>query len=264
MWMKESYIHLSFEDTGIGIEKHNLKKIFEPFVQLNDSYGTGLGLRITKNLCNIMNGNIECKSTFGKGSIFSLYLKFVSNSEIKCSKNRQFKINSIKSLNNNEEKRSMETISYDEKLDDMLRNNRDKSEAVDEPIILIVDDINVNTLVISKYLDEYDIKHENSVNGLDAYELCLLKKYSLIFMDIFMPVMGGIDSAKMIRKNGLNKNTPISFVSATIQKNSIQECNVVSNTTFLCKPIRRNIIYNELVERLQKSEIEFLKRSMNI
>jgi len=79
-----------------------------------------------------------------------------------------------------------------------------------------------------------------------------------------MPVMGGIDSAKMIRKNGLNKNTPISFVSATIQKNSIQECNVVSNTTFLCKPIRRNIIYNELVERLQKSEIEFLKRSMNI
>jgi len=100
MWVEESYIHLSFEDTGIGIEKHNLKKIFEPFVQLNDSYGTGLGLRITKNLCNIMNGNIECKSTFGKGSIFSLYLKFVSNSEIKCSKNRQFKINSIKSLNN--------------------------------------------------------------------------------------------------------------------------------------------------------------------
>ena len=261
MWIKESYLYLSFEDTGIGIEKHNLKKLFKPFVQLNDSYGTGLGLRITKNLCNIMNGNIECKSTFGKGSIFSLYLEFVSNSEIKYSKNRQFKIDSIKSLTNN---RSTESVSYDENLDDILRNNRNKSKEINEPLILIVDDVNVNTLVISKYLDEYSIKHENSVNGLDAYELCLLKRYSIIFMDIFMPVMSGIDSAKLIRQNGLNKNTPISFVSATIQKNSIEESNVVSNTTFLCKPIRRNIIYHELVERLQKSEIEFLKRSMNV
>ena len=261
MWIKESYLYLSFEDTGIGIEKHNLKKLFKPFVQLNDSYGTGLGLRITKNLCNIMNGNIECKSTFGKGSIFSLYLEFVSNSEIKYSKNRQFKIDSIKSLTNN---RSTESVSYDENLDDILRNNRNKSKEINEPLILIVDDVNVNTLVISKYLDEYSIKHENSANGLDAYELCLLKRYSIIFMDIFMPVMSGIDSAKLIRQNGLNKNTPISFVSATIQKNSIEESNVVSNTTFLCKPIRRNIIYHELVERLQKSEIEFLKRSMNV
>ena len=70
-------LYFSVVDTGIGIQKNDLQRIFEPFVQLNNDIehtGSGLGLTIAKQLTKLLNGKIHVESTFGKGTRFDLYI----------------------------------------------------------------------------------------------------------------------------------------------------------------------------------------------
>ena len=84
-----SVLEISFSDTGIGIEKEDINRIFEPFQQLDDKLtkkaeGTGLGLHLVKKLLDLMNGNISLESEYGKGSVFTITmpLKIVEGVEI--------------------------------------------------------------------------------------------------------------------------------------------------------------------------------------
>ena len=79
----EDFIEVKFEDTGMGIKKENLKKIFIPFFTTK-AQGMGVGLPICKKFIDIHEGNIEVKSKEGKGSIFTFNLPIQLNGGVKC------------------------------------------------------------------------------------------------------------------------------------------------------------------------------------
>lgn len=182
-------IHLKFscDDTGIGISKENLKIIFNRFTQADDSYvrikgGSGLGLSISQKIIESMNSRIECKSEVGVGSSFSFDLNL---------KHRNF-VGQGSLENSFEYVNAFESKSYK---------------------ILIVDDDIVSGNLLKAFFskEKHDCKYAD--NGLDAIEVFKNFSPDIIFMDISMPVMDGIETMRRIRS--LNDGDNVFIVAQT-------------------------------------------------
>ncbi|MAD42891.1 MAG: hybrid sensor histidine kinase/response regulator [Arcobacter sp.] len=222
LYIYESMNKLFFEvsDTGIGINNTDLKKIFKPFEQIKqDDYnknGTGLGLAITSELISLMGGTIYAKSQEGKGSKFYFSVSFE---------------NATKDL--------IETIK-DKKLILGIKNKEFSKT------ILVVDDIYENRKLLIDLLNYYGFKTIQAKDGLEALDIYKKEKIDLIFMDILMPKLNGIESIKRIRIE--DKKIPIVVVSANVfnedRKNALDN----GASDFISKPIEES----ELLLILQK------------
>ena len=222
LYIYESMNKLFFEvsDTGIGINNTDLKKIFKPFEQIKqDDYnknGTGLGLAITSELISLMGGTIYVKSQEGKGSKFYFSVSFE---------------NATKDL--------IETIK-DKKLILGIKNKEFSKT------ILVVDDIYENRKLLIDLLNYYGFKTIQAKDGLEALDIYKKEKIDLIFMDILMPKLNGIESIKRIRIE--DKKIPIVVVSANVfnedRKNALDN----GASDFISKPIEES----ELLLILQK------------
>ena len=165
---------ISVEDTGIGIKKENIDKLFNKFerLDLEDNVtieGTGLGLAITKKLVELMNGKIVVQSVFGKGSKF--------------------------------------TVSIDQRI---VKNPTIKLEDSPEPVeeikthnkkVLIVDDNKINLKVAERLLESYGIDTESVESGAAALEkIQNCEKYDMILLDDMMPKMSGVETLKKLKE----------------------------------------------------------------
>lgn len=165
---------ISVEDTGIGIKKENIDKLFNKFerLDLEDNItieGTGLGLAITKKLVELMNGKIVVQSVFGKGSKF--------------------------------------TVSIDQRI---VKNPTIKLEDSPEPVeeikthnkkVLIVDDNKINLKVAERLLESYGIDTESVESGAAALEKIQNgEKYDMILLDDMMPKMSGVETLKKLKE----------------------------------------------------------------
>ena len=251
------WLHISVTDTGCGISPSGINKIFEPFHQEDNeikSGGTGLGLSICKKLCLIMGGDISCKSKIGSGTTFEVRLPSQDMSQIKIPKNT-IEVGGEQINFKHKDKRSNSSES------DLIINGLDEFHTSSIPTILVVDDIKINRLILCKMLETMMINIETCENGLEALQSCEKKKYSLIFMDMIMPVMNGVDSVKNIRKCNINRNTPVIFVSANVQSDSIDMCNKSGGDGFLTKPIRLNELINIFVSNITREEKEWCRKN---
>jgi len=190
-------MHFEVKDSGIGMTAEQIGRVFEPFMQADGSTtrkygGTGLGLSITRNLINFMGGELQVESVLGVGSKFSFDLTF-------------------------------DTIeAAGERADSFVSVNIDE-KPIFEAEILICEDNNLNQMVISDHLSKVGIKSIIAENGrlgvdmvksrIDRHE----KPFDLIFMDIHMPEMDGLDAAKIIIEMGVK--TPIIALTANIMAN---------------------------------------------
>jgi signal transduction histidine kinase/CheY-like chemotaxis protein len=175
------------KDTGIGIRPEESDRLFRPFEQLDKIKnkkvtGTGLGLVITKNLCELMGGTIAVESVYGEGSKFtiSLPLKPGQSSDIKT------------------------------------ENEIMQSFSSPEARVLIVDDIEIN-IEIAQFLLEttFNIVSDKALSGKEALSLCDKQKYDVIFMDHMMPEMDGIETVRKLRKGkSVNASTPVVALTA--------------------------------------------------
>ena len=164
---------ISVKDSGIGIKKDNIEKLFTKFERFDleknmTIEGTGLGLAITKKLVDLMNGKIVVDSTYGKGSTFTVAIdqKIVNKTKVKAAEAKVVKRISVKGKN-----------------------------------ILIVDDNLINLKVASRLLEAYKVDIETVTSGFD----CLKKidegnHYDLILMDDMMPKMSGVETFKKLQK----------------------------------------------------------------
>ena len=165
---------ISVEDTGIGIKKENIDKLFNKFerLDLEDNItieGTGLGLAITKKLVELMNGKIVVQSVFGKGSKF--------------------------------------TVSIDQRI---VKNPTIKLEETEEPVekivthnkkVLLVDDNKINLKVAERLLESYGIDTESVESGAAALEKIQNgEKYDMILLDDMMPKMSGVETLKKLKE----------------------------------------------------------------
>jgi signal transduction histidine kinase/CheY-like chemotaxis protein len=225
------------KDSGIGIDKKNQEKIFKPFEQIKlDNYtqqGTGLGLSITKELITLMGGTIYLKSKLGYGSEF------------------YFSINYEKAQNEN-----LLVFSKNINIIGMKNQNFGKT-------ILVVDDIKENRDLIVQLLTFYGFKTIEASSGIEALEIFenqKEEKIDLIFMDILMENLDGLETMKIIREKEKHINIPIIALSANVFEEDKKEALERGANDFLPKPVEEKEILIILEKYLDiKLEYEEMK-----
>ena len=199
---------ITVTDTGRGIKKEDIDRLFKKFERLEEDRntsieGTGLGLAITESLAELMGGKITVISDYGKGSTF----KFVVVEEI---------VNKESNLVVNEQT----TLNY---------------ETFEGKKVLVVDDSKLNLKVAENVLKNFKVSTETVTSGLECLSCVKSKKYDIIFMDIMMPNMSGVDVLKKLREEKVN----IPVIALTADAIEGQEEKYISEgfDGYLSKPI---------------------------
>ena len=187
-------LHLSIEDTGIGIPENEKERIFQAFTQISGQSikkygGTGLGLSITKKLVEMMNGKISLESEVGKGSLFLLEFANVQ-------------IVDVQSLPEETES------SYYWKYKHLGTT------------ILVVDDNESHRIFLKELLSSIGIHVLQAESGCEAIKVCELEKPDLIISELVMPTMDGMDVFTKLRQNPLTSEIPIIALSTDLPENS--------------------------------------------
>jgi len=237
------------KDTGIGISENFMKNLFESFTQADGSYtrkkgGTGLGLTISKKIINLIGGNLTVKSNEGVGSefIFSIPL------ELEVDSGREAEVSN----------RSLDSLDSLDSLYEPFYKQEPSEERHKKGRILVVEDDAINRRIIHKQLDldghTVDIA-ENGKIGVDKVENNLA--YDIIFMDIQMPVMSGLEAIDAIRKTEKGRKPTIIALTALALK---EDRDVVMKHDFdlyVTKPIQLQNI-SEMVYALLNGDKRIL------
>ena len=244
---KTMHLVISVKDTGIGIKKEDIDKLFQKFervdLQQNSTVeGSGLGLAITKNLLDLMNGSISVESVYGQGSVFTAVLpqRIVSTEAV-----GDFKMKFEKSV--------QEAKVYQE------------SFRAPDAHILIVDDTRMNLTVAVGLLKKTQIEIDTAASGLEAIGLAKTISYDLILMDQRMPGMDGTETMKRIKaqENGANTGTP--FICLTADAVSGARSHYLSEgfTDYLTKPIDSKALERMLLKYLPKEKVSIVSNDEN-
>ena len=217
-------------DTGVGISKENMVKMFDSFQRLDITKnrtieGTGLGLAITRNLVELMNGKIEVKSEIGKGTTFTVTIpqRVINPEPMGC-----FQKSAVK-------------------------KTKEYKEAFHAPTarVLVVDDMQMNLLVIQGLLKKTQIQVETALSGEAALGLSKQKQYDVILMDHMMPEMDGIEAFYRIREESeLNRDTPAIMLTANAVSGVEAEYIEAGFSDYISKPVKP-----ELLEKMLKKYI---------
>ncbi len=313
----ESFLRLKVSDTGIGMSREQLDKVFEEFTQADDSItrkygGTGLGLSICQSLVNLMSGRIEVKSELNKGTEFSVVIPVQVEGEkaIGCAMNLERRIRVVsadlhaKELISDELKRfdlfdksgdiavyyhsgenrvedNFHEVHLDEQMSVVIADlhasvplsekqvkltkpydifsllsalgnhnrNLDQSEVSlnrsSGLSALIVEDMRVNQIVAQKMLRTLQVETTTANNGQECLDIIKQRHFDIIFMDIQMPIMDGIEALKRIRQDDLAPDTAIVALTAnTFDKDVLHYLELGFNDV-VPKPVRM-----ELVQRI--------------
>jgi signal transduction histidine kinase/CheY-like chemotaxis protein len=188
-------LNFNVSDTGMGISEEDLNNLFIPFTQIDSSAtrkhsGTGLGLSICRKIIEEMGGRIWVDSKLGEGSSF----KFILPVQVNLARKNQQQLN---------------------------RNSGDITSSPEiKPLrILVAEDNNMNQLLATKMFKKIGYIIDIANNGKEAVEMTLQNNYDLVFMDIHMPEMDGIEATEKILHSGRNK---VPFIIA-MTANAIKE-----------------------------------------
>ena len=210
-------VSFAVRDNGLGIKPEQMAKLFKPFSQAEAQTsrkfgGTGLGLAITKNLCELMGGDVVVHSEEGKGTVFKMSLiakawDGLSSSAI--SEPNQF----IASDSNN----------------------------IQGLKCLVVEDNAVNTEVLRLLLEPFNLSVVETTNGREAIQALETQFFDVILMDLQMPIMGGEDAVRHIRSSGKHyAHVPVVAMTANAMEQDRKACFDVGFSAFLTKPLKRN------------------------
>lgn len=212
--MNDKYSVLCFEvaDNGCGINEEDQLRIFQHFEQANNGrnerkQGTGLGLAISSKLIHMMDSDIKLKSVPGEGSVFSFDLQLAVS-----------------------------------KSDSISADDDDAQLLFENTRILAVEDNDLNLEIITAILENYNITVEGAVNGKEAAEKLGAADdgyYDMVLMDIMMPVMDGLEAARVIRNSDREylKTVPIIAMSANAFDEDVKKSHESGMDGHLSKPV---------------------------
>lgn len=233
---KTANIEFSISDTGIGIEKNKIRKIFENFQQATSGTsrvfgGTGLGLAIVKHLVEAQDGSIDVTSKIGEGSTFSFALNFIkTNAQAEA-----------------------ETELIDLELKEEFKNIK----------VLVVEDIPLNQLLMKTLLDDFEFETVIAANGKIAVEKLEAEPFDIILMDLQMPVMNGFEATDYIRKK-MNSKIPIMALTADVTTVDLDKCKAVGMNDYISKPVDERVLYAKILKLVKKSKAgQTYKKSPN-
>jgi signal transduction histidine kinase/ActR/RegA family two-component response regulator len=227
-----SYIRLAVIDTGIGISPDNIKKLFQPFFQidsaLNRQYeGTGLGLPLVKNIVDLHDGKVSIISKEGEGSTFMIDLPCIPFEVTSSSGN----ITNI-------------TSDYIEDQEELVTT---------APLILLVEDNEANVIAVSSYLTAKGYRLIYAKNGQEAITMTELEHPDLVIMDIQMPGMDGLEATRYIRNQLQLARLPIIALTALAMEGDREKCLAAGANEYLSKPVKLKSLV-EIMQNLIKNE----------
>jgi len=233
---RENYQRLLFEvnDSGIGMSEEFIHKLFDKFSQEDGASnrrfeGTGLGMSITKELVQLMGGNILAKSKKGSGTQISFEIDLPIGDESK-----------------------------------LVGKNINKVDAncFDGIKVLLVEDNEMNRYIAIQSLNYVGCMVTEAENGLEAIKQVENNDFDLILMDIQMPLMDGVEATKQIR-SVLRKSTPIVALTANAFKHDLDLYLSVGMNDYLIKPYREEELYSKIAIYTEKEEDKLLPEDLN-
>jgi len=216
---QENSVEFFVEDTGIGIPADKREIIFKRFVQLEGPgakhvQGAGLGLSISKELVELLNGKITVESKYSKGSRFAFTLPY-------SGKEKQFS-------------------------DEMQTDLGHVYECLNNRNVLVVEDEESNYLLIKSILKPFRVKLTHAWNGRQALKLYQeMGPCDFILMDLRLPVLDGFETTARIRK--LNSDIPVLAVTAFAFKDELDRAKESGCNDVVIKPLRKNELLGKMV-----------------
>ena len=230
------------QDTGRGIKKEYISKLFTKFERLDiekntTTEGTGLGLAITKALTEMMGGTINVSSQFGKGSIFVINLPQKVSKFQRPMTEKEIMDTASKLLNNKVEESKTYNIDYGHRK------------------ILIVDDNKLNIKVARRAISDFDFEIDECYDGLECLNKVVVgNEYDLILMDIMMPNMSGETAIKRLKENP-NFKIPVIALTADAVAGAKEKYVSEGFVDYIAKPFNKEQIKQKLDIVFNKSDM---------
>jgi CheY-like chemotaxis protein len=216
---------LEVEDTGIGIAPQDQARIFEPFIQAggaSDQQGVGLGLSICRQVVNMMGGTIAVRSTPGEGSLFTVEVPVTPVEESDHGPAKEDNYTQLLSL----------------------------VPGQPEYRILLVEDKKENWLLLQRLLEDAGFKVQVADDGFRGIEMFRTWKPHLIWMDLRLPGMSGIEAARQIRTLPGGRQVKIVALTASAFAQQREEVLAAGLDDFVRKPFRREEIFDCMARHL--------------
>ncbi|MCR5398015.1 MAG: response regulator [Lachnospiraceae bacterium] len=227
-------------DTGIGIKKENIDRLFDSFTRLDEKknsqiQGTGLGLTIVKSLVDAMGGEVSVASTYGMGSVFTVKMpqRVISESPIED--------NWRDSVKNRRGENDVYKVSF----------------TAPEACVLAVDDNGSNLMIIKQLLKATKTEIDLADTGDEAISLADRKHYDVILLDHMMPEPDGVEVLKHIKSDseGVNYNTPVIVLTANAVGGSRQEYLQYGFDDYISKPVDGTTLEQMLMRYLPDDKV---------
>ena len=214
-FVDQPILNFMIKDTGIGIAKEDLPKLFQSFVQIDSRLarqyeGTGLGLALVERLAKLHGGRVSVASNVGQGSCFAVHLPYYPV----C------------------------VINATQMMASRSETDVNPPASVKPTLILLVEDNPNNAQTISTYLEHKGYSLISACNGQEALEIIKQSNPDLILMDVQMPIMDGLEATRQIRSNPKFTQIPIIALTASAMPGDRDRCLAAGMNDYLSKPIR--------------------------
>jgi len=207
----QARLQFAVSDTGVGIAPEDLGRLFQPFSQVDESStrrfgGTGLGLAIAERIAKALGGEIEVSSVPGVGSSFALTVP-------------------------------VDVTEWTGSVSEEVIDTSSPASTATAQRVLIVEDHPVNRLVLQAWLESMGHDCVAVENGEAGAAQALVERFDLIIMDVNMPVMDGLTATRLIRRSGINRETPIAILSASARPEDHNTGVAAGADAYLNKPV---------------------------
>lgn len=258
-WAEEPRGHaivIEVADTGPGMDKAQLARLFEPFDQTEDGVsarhgGTGLGLAISRDLAELMGGRLTVRSAKGEGATFTLSLRLEPAERRRDEMARPDDTSRgliTRALAGSVTPPARPTIELAEPApEETAPEPVEVIEAAEEPSaeeapsplkVLVVDDHDINRRAVQLILGAIDCEIEMAADGMAALQACARQAFDVIFMDVRMRELDGRETTRRLRASeGLNRATPVIAVTADTAPEDIDACMKAGMNYFVSKPL---------------------------
>lgn len=237
----EEEINLIFKvkDTGIGIRDEDQERLFSKFTRFDQQKnrsveGTGLGLALSRELVNLMNGTIDFKSTYGEGTTFIVTIpQKIAGKEL------------IGNFHEHLEK-------------EKAHENTELNFIAPEADVLIVDDDEVNREVFTNMLKRLKVQIDTASNGAECLEKIKHKRYDIIFLDQMMPGLNGLETLEQAKAmtDNMSANVPIIAFTANAILGVKEKLLAAGFTDYLSKPVKSREFENMLSKYLPTEKLQ--------
>ncbi|MCO4781827.1 MAG: PAS domain-containing protein [Candidatus Cloacimonetes bacterium] len=225
VYPNDGQLQFEVSDNGVGINSKQIERLFLPFIQQDSSTtrefgGTGLGLTLCKSLVELMNGRIWVESSLGNGATFYFTVTLQEDETPKA-----------------ESKKKLSSVS------------------VEGSKVLLVEDNEANMAITQSYLQSMGCEIVWAKNGLEAFNLLKTKKgyFDLVLMDLFMPIMGGLEATKQMFDQLEEKEIPpIVALTANGFNTDRKSCFDAGMVDFMVKPLNKTTLLSVLQKHIKK------------